>query len=78
MNMSRYNTIRFIIKDDLSGIESCKGKIDGHYVLFQRDEKNALAYYEFDEYCPPGQHTLELTVTDRRHNVSSVSYVFTR
>lgn len=78
MNMSRAVNIRFIIKDDMSGIATYKGKIDGHYVLFQRDIKNALIYYEFDEYCPPGPHTLQLTVTDNRNNSSVVEYHFSR
>jgi len=62
------------ISDDLSGIASFRGEIDGVYALFEYDSKNALLTYTFDsERLSPGDHQLTLTVTDRCGNKSDFS-----
>ena len=67
------------ITDDLSGIASFRGEIDGMYALFEYDSKNALLTYTYDdERFPPGAHHLKLTVTDRCGNLSSYDYDFKR
>lgn len=68
-NLWKSTGIRFKISDNLSGIKSYNGYIDGKWVLFQYDAKSALIYYLFDEYCPPGAHTLEMEITDNKGNV---------
>ena len=66
------------ISDDLSGIASYRGEIDGKYVLFEYDSKNALLTYTFDdERLHPGAHQLKLIVTDRCGNQSVIEYDFT-
>ena len=63
--------IRIKISDDLSGIYSFKGEIDGKYALFEYDAKKALLKYTFDnERVPPGYHRIKLTVIDRCGNRS--------
>ena len=64
--------MRFIIRDDLSGIEKYEGYIDDKWVLFEYDPKNDLLMYKFDEtrINRESQHELELYVTDERGNVS--------
>ena len=70
--------INIRISDDLSGISSYRGEIDGQYVLFEYDSKNALLTYTFDaERLPPGAHRLVLTVTDRCGNKSEYEHRFT-
>ena len=71
------NKISIRISDDLSGIESYRGEIDGAYALFEYDSKNALITYTFDsERLHPGDHLLRLAVTDRCGNKSEFSYQF--
>ena len=67
------------ISDDLSGIASYRGEIDGKYALFEYDGKNALLTYTFDdERLLPGAHHLKLTVVDRCDNQSVFDFNFTR
>ena len=67
------------ISDDLSGISSYRGEIDGKYALFEYDSKNALLTYAFDdERLHPGAHHLIMTVTDRCGNQSEYHFDFTR
>ena len=71
--------INIRISDDLSGIASYHGEIDGQYALFEYDSKNALLTYTFDvERLPQGAHHLKLTVADRCDNQSEYEYTFTR
>jgi len=57
--------------DNLSGISSFRGEINGQYALFEYDGKtNMLTYYFDEERVPPGYHHLKLTVIDRCGNKS--------
>ena len=40
--------LRIRIKDDLSGIKSYEGLIDGQWALFEYDAKNDVIFYKFD------------------------------
>ena len=62
--------LRIRITDDLSGIRSYEGTIDGNWALFEYDQKNDVLVYRFDpEYITKGSmHDLVLTVTDNRDN----------
>lgn len=64
------------IKDNLSGIATYKGFIDGRWVLLQYDAKNKQLKYFFDENCPKGEHKLEIVVTDERKNEKRLKQVF--
>jgi len=75
-NMAPYGQIRFVMKDNMSGIKSYRGTVDGHWVLFQHDAKNAVFYYAFDDHCPHGRHELKLTATDNKDNTRTVGMVF--
>jgi hypothetical protein len=75
-NMANSGQLRFVIRDNMSGLKSFKGTIDGHWVLFQRDAKRALVYYNFDEYCKPGKHQLMLTATDNKDNTRTIKMEF--
>lgn len=62
--------IAFTVKDNLSGISSYKGFIDGEWVLFEYDPKQDLLYHKFDsEHMLFGKHhRLELMVYDEKGN----------
>lgn len=73
-DMSLFKEIRIRITDNLSGIKSYTGLIDGKWALFEYDAKNNLIFYRFDpERITKGnRHTLRLTVTDNRDNTSTL------
>ncbi len=64
------NKIQAKITDELSGIQSYNGYIDGQWVNFYYDAKNDLITYNFDEYCKPGDHNLKLVVSDAKGNTT--------
>lgn len=71
------NEIRFLIRDDLSGIDEYRGSLDGQWILFEYDAKNDLLRYKFDpERVEKGrEHTLLLKVSDRKGNESEYEKV---
>lgn len=77
-NMSGKKSIDVKITDDLSGIASYRGTIDGHWVLFQYDAKNDDLYYEFDQHAGPGEHKLEIIVIDNIGNKAIFNCSFKR
>ena len=67
------NKLRFTITDNLSGIETFRGTIDTHWVLFEYDLKNNLISYTFDKSRIQfgKNHVLNLEVTDYKGNTST-------
>lgn len=65
--------IRFKITDELSGIQSYNGYINGHWVLFEYDPKSDLLFYEFDDRLSKSEkkYELEIVLTDNRENKTS-------
>ena len=64
--------LQFTITDNLSGIKSYRGEIDGKWVLFEYDSKKDLITYVFDKnrMVFGKSHLLRLTVTDNKDNTS--------
>lgn len=60
----RGDQIRLKISDNLSGIADYNGYIDGQWVVFEYDAKRNALTYNFDEFCPKGEHKLKVIVTD--------------
>lgn len=73
-DLSQKSSIRLRITDDLSGIKTYNGSIDGNWVLFEYDAKNSLIFYKFDnQRLQKGiDHKLEVTVTDNRDNSTTL------
>jgi len=65
--------IQFKISDNLSGIESYRGTIDGLWVLFEYDSKNNLLSYTFDKkrFQFNKNHTLNLEISDYKGNTKT-------
>jgi hypothetical protein len=71
--------ISFEITDDLSGIASYNGFIDGKWALFEYDLKNDLLFYTPDasRLSQNKEHTLELVIVDNRSNLRKFKGLFT-
>jgi len=77
-NMGQVSEIRARIADGLSGIQSFEGKIDGEWVLFEYDAKNATIKHRFEPTLARGSHVLEINVVDGKDNRATVSVPFVR
>ncbi|WP_426325482.1 M23 family metallopeptidase [Pedobacter sp. R-06] len=77
-NMAGLSKIFFRISDNLSGIKSFNGYIDGKWALMEFDTKTATLWHSFDERTASGKHTLELVVTDMKENTRKYTVTFFR
>jgi hypothetical protein len=77
-NMGNEKTIRFEVQDDISGIASINGYINGEWVLFEHDPKNNLIFYEFDNQRlqKGNSHSLKLVVDDNKGNIETYACTF--
>ena len=77
-NMTGLSKIFFKISDNLSGIKSFNGYIDGKWALMEFDTKTATLWHSFDERTASGKHTLELVVADMKENTRKYKVTFIR
>ncbi|QEC51009.1 peptidase M23-like protein [Anseongella ginsenosidimutans] len=81
-NMAGNSAIVLRISDDLSGVRSYRGTIDGKWVLMEHDGKTATLKHVFDERTPAkggsAKHTFRLLVTDMKNNTAEYEAAFTR
>ena len=75
--INRNASIDFRITDDLSGIETYRGEVDGKWVLFQYYPSKNRLLYKLDEKLESGKHTLKLVVTDEKQNQATYKADFT-
>jgi len=66
----------FRITDNLSGVKTYRGEIDGEYVLFERDNRSVITYHFDKERLQPGEHTLRLIVEDACGNETVYTHSF--
>lgn len=77
-NWLKTKKFTFKISDNLSGIATYKGCIDGQFALFELDGKTASLTYKLDrKRVAPGTHVLTLVVTDGCGNQSAYTHNFT-
>ena len=77
-NMAASHNISLKIGDNLSGIKSYNGKIDGKWILMEWDFKTKVLSYTFEKEITPGKHNFELTVSDNKDNISEFKAEFYR
>lgn len=77
-DMRNRSSIRFTVRDNLSGILRYEGRIDGEWVLFEHDPKRSLIQHTFDGRVGPGQHEMTLRVEDGKGNITRYRAKFTR
>ncbi|HEV3327165.1 MAG TPA: M23 family metallopeptidase [Puia sp.] len=76
-DLSHAARIALSIKDNLGALRNFRAELDGQWLCFTNDK--GLAYiYTFDEHCPPGPHTLKVTVADVAGNRTVKEYHFNR
>ncbi|MBK9175771.1 MAG: hypothetical protein IPM46_05415 [Flavobacteriales bacterium] len=67
------------IADNLSGIGTWRGMLDGEWILMEYDPKSKTLVHTFDKHTKaPGKREFKLVVTDDRGNSSSFTFAFTR
>ena len=65
------NVIKFKITDNLAGVDTWRGEIDGKFALFELDGKTSTLSFKMDPSRFPGkQHKVKLTVNDGNGNTS--------
>jgi murein DD-endopeptidase MepM/ murein hydrolase activator NlpD len=74
--MTGIDKMSFKIRDNLSGIKSFNGYIDGAWVLMEFDQKTATLWHSFDSSITTGKHKFELTVVDMKNNSKTVEFTF--
>ncbi|TDG35095.1 M23 family metallopeptidase [Pedobacter changchengzhani] len=77
-SMKGISKMIFKISDNLSGIKSFNGYIDGKWVLMEFDAKSATLWHSFDERTGAGKHDLELVVADMKDNIKKYNISFFR
>jgi hypothetical protein len=66
--VTRQSTIKIKISDNLAGIKSYRGTINGKWILMDYDAKNQLLNYAFDDRIRTGKNDFVLTVRDNVGN----------
>jgi len=77
-NMAAMKKLSLKIGDNLSGVKSYIGRIDGKWVLMEWDYKTKVLSYKFDDSIAHGKHQFELTVTDNKDNIARYTANFSR
>lgn len=77
-SMAGLSKMNFKISDNLSGIKSFNGYLDGKWILMEFDAKTATLWHSFDERTTPGKHTFELVVADMKDNVRRYTTHFSK
>jgi len=70
--------LSFKIKDELSGIKSYAGFINGEWVLFEYDAKNDLIFYKIEQKHLLKENKILIEIEDRVGNVSVWEQVLKR
>lgn len=66
----------FRLTDNLSGVQTYRGEIDGQFVLFEMNNRSVITYTFDKERLSRGQHSLRLVVTDAAGNQSEYTHAF--
>lgn len=76
-NWTSRRQIRIRLSDNLSGIASHRGEINGQFVLFSHDMKSSVYTYVFDDSrLTRGPQELVFTATDGAGNMAEYRYSF--
>lgn len=75
--LAKQNAIALTISDDLSGVKSINGYMNGQWVLFEYESKLKRITHNFvDKYMVDGINALKIVVTDNVGNTATVETSF--
>ena len=77
-NIGTYDLMRFKITDDLAGIQSYRGELDGEWVLMEYEPKKAQLRHYFEDDLSKGKHHFKLSVKDGCGNETVLEFDFYR
>jgi murein DD-endopeptidase MepM/ murein hydrolase activator NlpD len=72
------HSLQFKISDNLSGIKSYRGTLNGKWILMDFDAKSGLLIYEYDDRMKPGKNDFNLVVKDAVGNERQYKAVLMR
>ncbi|MCD6064350.1 MAG: family metallopeptidase [Flavipsychrobacter sp.] len=75
-DLGKASRISFTAKEEITSVKKFRAELDGKWLLFE--QRGNTWFYEFDEHCPKGKHTLVVTVADENDNSQTLRYNFTR
>jgi murein DD-endopeptidase MepM/ murein hydrolase activator NlpD len=67
-NLAVQKYVKFSISDELSGIASYRGTLNGKWILMDYDAKNNLLVYTIDDQLLKGENIIRLEVVDMKNN----------
>jgi len=75
--LTKYRFFKFKVSDDLSGIKSYRGEIDGKWILLEYDAKKGLLTYDFNDRQLVGtKHSLKVIASDNVNNTNTYIATF--
>ena len=75
--LTKYRFLKFKVSDDLSGIKSYRGEIDGKWILLEYDAKKSLLTYDFNDGQLEGtKHSLKVIASDNVNNTNTYIATF--
>ena len=77
-NVGKQQNLSFKISDNLSGIQSYRGTLNGKWILMDFDAKSNLLVYTFDDRIKPGKNSFRLVVKDAVGNETVYQATLTR
>ena len=77
--LTNFKRIRLKVSDDLSGIKSYRGEIDGEWILLEYSPKHSSLIYDFsDKKFTSAKHLLKVIVVDNVGNTNTIEATFYR
>jgi murein DD-endopeptidase MepM/ murein hydrolase activator NlpD len=77
-NVGKQQNLSVKITDNLSGIQSYRGTLNGKWILMDFDAKSNLLVYTFDDRIKPGKNNFRLVVKDAVGNETVYQATLTR
>ncbi len=75
--LTKYRFLKFKVYDDLSGIKSYRGEIDGKWILLEYNAKKGLLTYDFNDRQLEGtKHSLKVIASDNVNNTNTYIATF--
>ena len=75
--LTKYRFLKFRVSDNLSGIKSYRGEIDGKWILLEYDAKKGRLTYDFNDTQLEGtKHSLKVIVSDNVNNTNTYIATF--